>query len=201
VEAFNPGFGAAQLAQTLFGKANRWGKLPYTMYDSNYTKEISLFSYDMSLAPGRSYKYYVGKPLFEFGTGLSLTSFDVHCTKKNTASLTTTATTAAIQVGCLVKNIGTMEGDEVVLAFHSASDAIRSAVAGNPRPHPVPIKSLLGFERVTVAAGGSVRVAFSFGVDELQLVNAEGNKTRYKGERFLIFSNGAGSNTNISVTV
>ena len=94
-----------------------------------------------------------------------------------------------------------MEGDEVVLAFHSASDAIRSAVAGSPLPHPVPIKSLIGFERVTVAAGGSARVSFSFGVEELLLVNAEGDKTLYKGERFLIFSNGAGSKTNISITV
>ena len=25
--------------------------------------------------PGRSYRYYTGKPLFEFGTGLSLTNF------------------------------------------------------------------------------------------------------------------------------
>ena len=43
VEAFNPGFGARQLAESLFG-ANRWGKLPYTIYDKNYTKQVSLFS-------------------------------------------------------------------------------------------------------------------------------------------------------------
>lgn len=29
VEAFNPAFGAPQLAKTLFGHLNRWGKLPY----------------------------------------------------------------------------------------------------------------------------------------------------------------------------
>ena len=44
VEAFNPGFGAQQLAESLFGEANRWGKLPYTIYDKNYTKQVSLFS-------------------------------------------------------------------------------------------------------------------------------------------------------------
>ncbi len=46
VEAFNPGFGARQLAESLFGEswANRWGKLPYTIYDKNYTKQVSLFS-------------------------------------------------------------------------------------------------------------------------------------------------------------
>ena len=33
VEAFNPAFGAPVLARTLFGELNRWGKLPYTMYN------------------------------------------------------------------------------------------------------------------------------------------------------------------------
>eukprot|EP01048_Picozoa_sp_COSAG05_P009181 COSAG05_NODE_737_length_7636_cov_48.020433_5_plen_126_part_00 len=51
-----------------------------TMYPANYTKQVSLFSYDMSLPPGRTYRYYTGRPLFEFGTGLSLTTFSVNCT-------------------------------------------------------------------------------------------------------------------------
>eukprot|EP01050_Picozoa_sp_SAG11_P034264 SAG11_NODE_12027_length_725_cov_1.142173_2_plen_117_part_00 len=40
VEAFNPGFNALQLAQSLFGVHNRFGKLPYTIYDSNYTAQV-----------------------------------------------------------------------------------------------------------------------------------------------------------------
>ncbi len=32
-----------------------------------------------SLAPGRSYKYYTGQPLIEFGSGMSYSTFTVAC--------------------------------------------------------------------------------------------------------------------------
>ena len=45
VEAFSPCVpGPPALARALFGLENRWGKLPYTIYDKNYTKQVSLFS-------------------------------------------------------------------------------------------------------------------------------------------------------------
>ena len=34
-------------------------------------------NYDMVASPGRTYRYYRGKPLFEFGAGLSLTTFSL----------------------------------------------------------------------------------------------------------------------------
>ncbi len=60
VETFNPGFGGPMLAETLFGLQNRWGKLPYTVYPKNYINEVDFSNYDMSKAPGRSYRYYTG---------------------------------------------------------------------------------------------------------------------------------------------
>ena len=106
----------------------------------------------MSLWPGRTYRYYVGKPLFEFGTGLSYTTFSVTCAKKK-ASPNVDGTFLlvdvrwGVNVTCAVKNVGTREGDEVVMAFHSAGAGIRTAVAGR---HPVPIKSLVGFQRTSL---------------------------------------------------
>ena len=60
VEVFNPAFGAPMLAETLFGMHNRWGKLPYTIYPKNYINEVDFSNYDMSKAPGRTYRYYTG---------------------------------------------------------------------------------------------------------------------------------------------
>ncbi len=60
VEVFNPGFGAPMLAETLFGMHNRFGKLPYTIYPKNYINEVDFNNYDMSKAPGRTYRYYTG---------------------------------------------------------------------------------------------------------------------------------------------
>ena len=37
VEAFNPAIGAPMLAKTLFGDANKWGKMPYTVCICSYT--------------------------------------------------------------------------------------------------------------------------------------------------------------------
>eukprot|EP00730_Choanoeca_flexa_P014520 TRINITY_DN6379_c0_g2_i1.p1 TRINITY_DN6379_c0_g2~~TRINITY_DN6379_c0_g2_i1.p1 ORF type:complete len:321 (+),score=74.32 TRINITY_DN6379_c0_g2_i1:121-1083(+) len=72
VEVFNPAHkGARALAMTLFGESNRFGKLPYTMYSHDYIQEQDMTNYDMSKAPGRTYRYYTGSPLYPFGHGLS----------------------------------------------------------------------------------------------------------------------------------
>ena len=47
------------LAATLFGKENRWGKLPATMYPHHFIDEKAMTDYDMSAGVGRTYKYYL----------------------------------------------------------------------------------------------------------------------------------------------
>ena len=104
------------------------GKLPITMYPHEYIQQQPLTNYDMSVAPGRTYKYYQGKPLFSFGMGLSLTQFSLDCNNTlvqgatsldvppmpsnatlysaATPSTTTAATATNISVVCTVTNIG-----------------------------------------------------------------------------------------------
>ena len=80
VEAFNLGaLGSKPLAALMFGEANKWGKMPYTVYPKNYIYEQSMQNYDMAKAPGRTYRYYTGTPLFKFGEGQSYTTFDLKC--------------------------------------------------------------------------------------------------------------------------
>jgi hypothetical protein len=64
-----------------------------------------------------------------------------------------------------------MDGDEVVQVYHSAGSAIRSAAK-----HPVPLKSLVDFERVSVAKGSSATLKFSLPDNSLMLVNDAGDK-------------------------
>ena len=59
-------------------------------------------------APGRSYRYYTGKPLFAFGSGISLTTFT------HTASCEAVAEADTISCTAKVKNTGSLGGDEVV---------------------------------------------------------------------------------------
>jgi hypothetical protein len=59
VEAFNPALrGAEALFLSLFGEANRWGRLPVTVYPAEYINEVDMYSFDMTKPPGRTYRYY-----------------------------------------------------------------------------------------------------------------------------------------------
>ena len=112
VEAFNPNTnGATALAKLMFGEANRWGKLPYTVYPASYAREQDPANFDMSVAPGRTYKYYTGTPLYPFGFGLSLTTFTLGNCRVSKKSAGVNSYGVRIDVA----NTGGVDGDEVVM--------------------------------------------------------------------------------------
>ena len=142
-QAFFPSrMGAEALAMSLLGKENRWGKLPITMYPHSYITEQNMTNYDMSAAPGRTYKYYQGEPLFRFGYGLSLTTWDFKCSQQARA------------FSCQLKNTGPLYGEEVIQLYHSAQ-SLKSKV-----DHPLPLRALRDFQRVPVPSGGVATVNF-----------------------------------------
>lgn len=133
LQAWYPGqMGGTAIADVLFGKANPSGKLPLTFYKS--VDQLPHFeNYDME---GHTYRYFRGEPLFPFGHGLSYTTFEYG--------------KASVKGGKLVipvKNTGAVAGDEVVQLY------IR-----RPDDPAGPIKTLRGFQRVTVAPGKTVNV-------------------------------------------
>jgi beta-glucosidase-like glycosyl hydrolase len=192
VEAFNlGGAGSSPLASLLFGDANKWGKLPYTIYPKEYVNQQSMVNYDMAKYPGRTYKYYQEKAVFAFGYGLSYTAFKLTCTSKEKEG------SGSISVVCNVENVGNMGGDEVLMVFHSAGQDIRDKVK-----HPVPIKQLIDFQRVAVSRGATESVAFSIDkASEFALINEDGVKTLYKGRHNVIISRGHGNDVNFPFQV
>ncbi len=131
-------------------------------------------NYDMAAAPGRTYRYYTGTPLFPFGFGLSYTKFSHTCTQ-----------TDRLKFSCIISNVGSVDGDEVIMVFHSVTDPIRKAA-----PHPIPLKSLVQFQRVTISAGAQQTVPFSLPPVVLRVVDENGDKVFYNGTHNLIFSRG-----------
>ncbi len=64
--------------------------------------QVDMYNFNMSLPPGRTYRYYTGTPLFAFGTGMSYTRFHLSTVTDN------------VTLACTVQNQGGYDGDEVV---------------------------------------------------------------------------------------
>jgi len=203
VEAFSPSQFTPELAALLFGDENRWGKLPYTIYPHAYAAAQPMVNYDMSKAPGRTYKYFkddaIGPALFSFGDGLSYTSFKIECNTTMVAA--DSGVDAATTLGCTVANVGGRAGDEVLQVYHQAGAAIRAAAAAASPPHPVPIKALIAFERVSLNKGESTHINWALSDEAFMLIDGNGDRKLYKGERTLVVSNGAGQSSSITITL
>ena len=62
VDAFNPTQqGPTALAATLFGDANRWGKLPITIYNESYAPMIKIQDMSFTTPPGQPPNKYLKK--------------------------------------------------------------------------------------------------------------------------------------------
>jgi hypothetical protein len=103
---------------------------------------------------------------------------------------------STLQYKCTVTNTGSMDGDEVVLVYHNVSQAIRDAAN-----HPIPLKSLVDFQRVTVTAGQTVTLSFELTDRAFTVVNADGDRVTYSGTHTLIFSRGVGDDSDVSLSV
>eukprot|EP01061_Rhynchopus_euleeides_P033064 TRINITY_DN551_c0_g1_i1.p1 TRINITY_DN551_c0_g1~~TRINITY_DN551_c0_g1_i1.p1 ORF type:complete len:627 (+),score=254.66 TRINITY_DN551_c0_g1_i1:123-1883(+) len=183
VEAFYPSIrGPEALYRTIFGESNAWGRLPYTMYTAETVAALDMKNFDMSLSPGRTYKYLTQTPEFAFGHGLSYTTFSV--------SQCTAGTVVA-------KNTGAVAGAAVVMLFARPGPDVRASVASK---HPVPLKFLIGFDRVNLAPGASYTMVLSgqryHSLDEsLKLYNEDGERVWYPGTYYLDFFDGVNTCT------
>ncbi|MFC1543725.1 glycoside hydrolase family 3 C-terminal domain-containing protein [Gemmatimonadota bacterium] len=144
VEAWYPGQAAGTaVAEVLFGDCNPGGRLPVTFYAS--LGQLPPFS-DYSMK-GRTYRYFEGEPLFGFGHGLSYTTFtysDLRVPERVRAG-------RDVQVSLVVENSGNRAGDEVVQVYLADLEA----------SVPVPVRSLVGFQRIHLDPGQRRRVRFT----------------------------------------
>jgi beta-glucosidase len=171
VLAWYPGEqGGNAFADLLFGKVSPSGHLPVTFYRS--IKEVPDYS-DYSMK-GRTYRYYNGPVQYPFGFGLSYTSFNYQ-PQQSTAKKYNSKDTISVTIK--VKNIGKMDGDEVVQAYIEY-----------PQIDRMPIKELKAFKRVSVSKGHEQLVTIKIPAKDLQKwdIKTHGWKT-YPGNYKLIF--------------
>lgn len=145
------------------------------------------------------------------GYGLSYTNFTLSgdCPGVHAAPLRLSSVAAPpppVTCTVTVRNTGLRAGDEVVQVFFvPAADAVARARAahraGGPRKDPLASRLLVAFERVTVVAGGSVDIPFSFPVPSFATVSDAGSRVVYPGDYTLRFTRGHGEDLNIPVRV
>ncbi len=169
LEAWYPGeSGGRAVADVLFGDYNPAGRLPVTFPRSlNDVPEFT--SYAMQ---GRTYRYwgqgpfasraFTPRPLFEFGFGLSYTTFEYSNAKA------VRKPGGPWEVSATVTNTGQSEGDEVVQMY----------VAHQHPPFAAPVRELKGFKRLHLLPNESRTVRFPLGEKELSLVDLEGRRVQ-----------------------
>ncbi|MCR6487503.1 glycoside hydrolase family 3 C-terminal domain-containing protein [Amycolatopsis sp. OK19-0408] len=162
LEAWAPGVqGGHAVADVLFGVVNPGGKLPVSF--PRAVGQIPIYyNHENTGRPADPDNKYTSKyldletgPLYEFGHGLSYTSFRVDGLRLSGTRMS--ARGGRIQVSVQVSNTGGRAGDEVVQLY------LRDPVASIVQP----VRRLRGFQRVGLAAGESKPVTFTLTPDDV----------------------------------
>ncbi len=173
LEAWYPGSGGAQaIAETLSGANNPAGRLPVTFYAS--LDQLPPFE-DYAMA-NRTYRYFKGKPLFEFGYGLSYTTFSYSGLKLSTRSV---RAGDSLTVEADVKNTGTRSGDEVAQLYLTP-----------PHTSVSPQLALDGFKRIHLAPGEIQHLSFTLDPRALSQVDAMGVRSVAPGNYTILVGGG-----------
>ena len=164
IEAWYPGqAGGTAIADVIFGDYNPAGRLPITFYKD--INDIPPFSdYTMS---GKTYRYFKGVPLYEFGHGLSYTTF----TYSDFEVPETVEAGQDFTVKVAIENTGALKGEEVVQLY------IQNPNADTLNPH----RTLAAFERVSFESGERKIVTFKISKEQLSIVNGKGQKVVQPG--------------------
>ena len=144
VEAFEGGQSAGTaLARMLLGRSEvaPSGVLPYTIYPDDYTSQLKMSDMNMRAGPGRTYRFYKGKPTFAFGHGLTYTRFDLAWHSSPAAKVSAVQAQRGLRFEIRVENVGERVGAKVVAAYVSA---VGTGVADVPR------RQLLGIGKIKV---------------------------------------------------
>ncbi|MDR2467135.1 MAG: glycoside hydrolase family 3 C-terminal domain-containing protein [Prevotellaceae bacterium] len=165
IQAWYPGqSGGTAIADAIFGDYNPAGRLPVTFYRS-IDQLPDYASFDME---GRTYRYFRQQPQFEFGHGLSYTSFAYEAVSAPAAL----APGKPAEITIKITNTGIYDGDEVAQLYVSLP-------AGKYR---VPVRSLQAFKRIHLKAGESRTLSFTLAPEQFQTRDENGMPVTQSGK-------------------
>jgi beta-glucosidase len=180
---FNGQAQGTAMARIVFGDVNPGGKLNATWYRSvNDLPPITNYN----LRPGkggngRTYWYFNKDISYEFGYGLSYTTFEYSNFSINRDRITPNDN---ITVCADVKNTGSCDGDEVVQVYMRTPDS--------PASLERPVRRLKGFKRVTIPAGQTRTVSININCSDLWFWDPENDRITFDQGRY-VFEIGSSS--------
>ena len=173
----------AAIPMVLFGDVTPGGKLNATWYKS--VKDLPpITDYTLRAGngkPGRTLWYFTKPVSYEFGYGLSYTTFEYSDFSISKSSITPDD---RITVSVNVKNTGDYDGDEVVQIYVTTPDS--------PASLERPIKRLKGFKRVTIPRGQTRRVDIDIDCADLWFWDMESERITYDSGKY-VFEIGSSS--------
>jgi beta-glucosidase-like glycosyl hydrolase len=170
------------MARILFGDVNPGGKLNVTWHKSlNDLPDFNDYSLRGFDDKGRTYWYFDEEVSYEFGFGLSYTTFGYSNFKISKNNITPND---KVTLSVDVMNTGDVDGDEVVQVYVSTPDS--------PSSLERPIKRLKGFKRVSIPVGQIKTVSIDIDCTDLWFWDAEKGKITFDQGRY-IFEIGSSS--------
>ncbi len=170
------------IAKILFGDVTPGGKLHTTWYKS--IDDLPRFEdYEIKGIHdnGRTYQYFKKDVSYEFGYGLSYTTFAYSNVNISSTNITPNDN---IILSVDVKNTGGITGDEVVQIYVRTPDSAAELKR--------PIKRLKGFKRVSIAAGETKTVSIHINCEDLWFWDETNNKITFDQGQY-VFEIGASS--------
>ncbi len=169
-QAWYPGeLGGRALCEAIFGVYSPSGRLPLTAYAS----DADLMPFEDYSMKNRTYRYFTGTPLFEFGFGLSYTSFTYGAPR-------VTEKDGTVTVSATVTNTGGFDGYEVVQLYKTEMNA-----------KDQPLCSLCRFDKIFLKRGESAEAVFTLYTDDFSHINEKGEREILSPADFtLYFKNG-----------
>ena len=171
LETWYPGEdGGTAVAEILFGDYNPSGKLPVSLPRS--TGHIPVYYNHKPNAkgvyhkpgspgnPGRDYVFAPTTPLFEFGHGLSYTTFSYSNLRVSPAKI---SPSGQVKGSVEVTNTGDRSGTEVVQVY--LRDVVSSVTT--------PVRMLKRFQKVELRPGEKKKVQFTLFPSDLELLNQQ----------------------------
>jgi len=202
LEAFYPSTqGSDAIADVIFGNVSPSGKLPYTVYPRTWVEQVDFLNTSMSDGPGRTYRYYHGKPLWPFGYGLTYSSLSLEVKGRGREEeplwFNATSPDSLVTITITITNTGSRPMDDVIMVYLVP---LEDVVITHPGPQIT--SQLIDFRRLTsLSPGGSKEESFQYHIHQvLALVDVKGNCVIAPGTYQLVVTNGVEATVTAMIT-